>query len=351
MKEAMSKSIVLVLFCLLLFVSFSSRATACPPPCPDCYYWDDYERECVWACGSNICCGGECCNPDNCCLGEECCGSKCCNGVCCDVDRPCCNGVCCDSGYCCGGDICCEGKKCCTQPDPYCCETDETCCDGTCCDSATKKCCDDIGGQGDGYCCDANEICCEGNCCDPDCEFCCSGTCCDETNCEICKNDNCIRAVPTNFHQTHAEDLGNGVLYFEYGWDSTTGDVADLGNCHVGEKVDYPDGNPYYFPSPPWSGGTPNPVLGSMPATWGGCSDTQSPPPFKKPYQAASFTATQIQQYHCGPDCCMGDVSDRSNWETLLSIGSIIRVVSSDGPYWRYSITKSGEYAEIFPLP
>jgi len=183
MKEAMSKSIVSVLFCLLLFVSFSSRATACPPPCPDCYYWDDYESKCVWACGSNICCGGECCNPDNCCSGDECCGSKCCNGVCCDVDRPCCNGVCCDSGYCCGGEICCEGKKCCTQPDPYCCETDETCCDGTCCDSATEKCCDDIGGDDDGYCCNDNETCCEGICC-PEGETCCEGNCCPDGCCE-----------------------------------------------------------------------------------------------------------------------------------------------------------------------
>jgi hypothetical protein len=151
--------------------------------------------------------------------------------------------------------------------------------------------------------------------------------------------------------QTYVEDLGNGVLYFEYLWDSTTGDSNDLGNCRVGEKVDYPGGNPYYWPSPPWSGSNPNPVLGSMPATWGGCSDTHSSKPFIKPYQAASVIATQIEQYHCGPVCCMGDVSDRSNWETLLSIGSIQRWVTGEGDLWRYSIVKSGAYAEIFPLP
>ena len=101
MKEAMSKSIVLVLFCLLLLVSFSSRATACPPACPDCYYWDDCERECVWACtGEETCCGGSCC------------GNECCNDVCCGEDQDCCGGECCDPDDCCGDDCCGPGYEC-----------------------------------------------------------------------------------------------------------------------------------------------------------------------------------------------------------------------------------------------
>jgi len=117
----------------------------------------------------------------------------------------------------------------------------------------------------------------------------------------------------------------------------------------VGEKVDYPGGDPYYWPSPPWSGSNPNPALGNMPGTWGGCTDTHGYKAFTKPYQAASFSATQIEQYHCSP--CMGDVSDRSNWATLESIGSIQRFVTGEGDLWRYSIIKCGAYAEIFPLP
>jgi hypothetical protein len=36
---------------------------------------------------------------------------------------------------------------------------------------------------------------------------------------------------------------------------------------------------------------------------------------------------------------------------TLLDVGSIQRFVTGEGDLWRYSITKSGAYAEIFPLP
>lgn len=224
------------------------------------------------------------------------------------------------------------------------------CCDGTCCDASTRKCCDDIGGDGDGYCCLNGETCCKGTCCDPDCGFCCDGTCCDISNCEICKNDTCVRAVPTNMRQTYAEDLGNGVLYFEYAWDSTTGDLADLGNCSAREKVDYPGGNPYYWPSPPWVGSSPNPTIlpdPPIPGTYGALQDTHSPPGFTTPYQAASVTATQVYQYHCGPSCCMED----GEYSTLLTIGSIQRFVTGEGELWRYSIIKSGAYAEIFPLP
>jgi hypothetical protein len=145
------------------------------------------------------------------------------------------------------------------------------------------------------------------------------------------------------------EDQG-GTLHFEYEWDSTTGDLADLYNCSVREKVDYPGGNPYYWPSPPWVGGVFNPTIlpdPPIPASYGGAVDNHSPPAFKKPYQNASVSATQVYQYHCGPSCCMGN----DDWETLLSIGSIQRFVTGDGTLWRYSIIKSGAYAEIFPLP
>ena len=315
-------------------------------PCPDCY--SCVNCQCDWACGAGqICCNGTCCDSGNCCNSE----------ICCNSDDKCCTDF---GSYCCGPDeMCCKGT---------CCTHDKICCDGTCCNTGSQKCCDDIGGEGDGYCCDPNDICCKGNCCDPnlceDCnsttgecesicdpnEFCCDGTCCDETNCEICKNGTCVRAVPTNMRQTYWEDLGNGVLYFEYAWDSTTGELADLYNCHEGEKVDYPGGNPYYWPSPPWTGSESNPTTACNDARYGGSTDTHSPPGFKKPYQNASVTATQVYQYHCGPACCMGDVSDRSNWETLLNIGPIMRFVTGEDDLWRYSIIKSGKYAEIFPL-
>ena len=151
-------------------------------------------------------------------------------------------------------------------------------------------------------------------------------------------------------HQVSVEDLGNGVLRFKYKWDSTTGDLADLGNCSIREKVDYPGGNPYQWPSPPWGleiCAVPNPTLAPnppIPGTDGALQDTHGAcPNFTIPYQAASFVAMQVYQYQCS---CM------ENWETLLGIGPIYRFVTGEeGGLWRYSIIKSGEYAEIFPLP
>ena len=197
---------------------------------------------------------------------------------------------------------------------------------------------------------DPNKFCCSGtpsgHCC-PTGTTCCNGSCCDPNNYEICKNDICVVAKPTNMRQTYVEDLGNGVLHFVYDWNSTTGDKADLYNCKVREKVDYPGGNPYYWPSPPWAGGyhVDNPTLlpnPPGPATAGHGEDYHSPGTLTPPYQPASFSATQVYQY-CGPS---------GNWETLLSIGSIQRfVIDEGGGLWRYSIIKSGAYAEIFPLP
>jgi len=149
--------------------------------------------------------------------------------------------------------------------------------------------------------------------------------------------------------QVKVVELDFGVLWFKYEWDSTTGYLADLDNCYVGEKVDYPGGNPYYWPSPPWSYSSDNPTVTSDSATVGVGYDTHLPGTFIEPYQLASFTATQVYQYHCSP--CMGDVLDRNNWATLLDIGPIYRFVTGEGTLWRYSIIKSGVYNEWFPLP
>jgi len=219
----------------------------------------------------------------------------------------------------------------------------------TCCGSGSNRGCNCHTENPCLACIDDECVVCEDN----PCKFCCDGQeCCDQTNCEICKDSGCERAVPTNMRETYSEDRGGGVLHFEYAWDSTTGDLNDLGNCFEGEKVDYPGGgDTYYWPSPPWNCSSPNPTTATNPATWGGSQDNHYPGNLTRPYQIASFTSTQVYQYHCGPTCCMGDVSDRSNWETLLSIGPIMRFVIDEDGVWRYSIIKSGEYAEILPLP
>lgn len=255
--------------------------------------------------------------------------------TCCTDDLP--GTYCCDPAQCrtCDYGMCpvCDNDPCMSCCDGTCYNwTTQGCCDGsTIYDRATEKCCND----GLGNTCPNDETCCDGQCCDPDCELCCDGTCCDVSNCEICKNGTCVRAVPTNMHQTYVEDLGNGTLYFEYEWDSTTGDLADLGNCTVGEKVDYPGGNPYYWPSPPWVGSTPNPTIINLSAVGGMLIDTHTTKSFIKPYQNESFSANQIYRYHCGPDCCMNP----GVYVTLLNIGSIFRAVTEgEGDVWRYSI-------------
>jgi hypothetical protein len=65
-------------------------------------------------------------------------------------------------------------------------------------------------------------------------------------------------AYPVNFRQTSVTELPNGVLQFQYAWDSNTGNIADLSNCMVGEIVTYPDGDPFNWPSPPYASNSGN---------------------------------------------------------------------------------------------
>lgn len=158
-------------------------------------------------------------------------------------------------------------------------------------------------------------------------------------------------AIPTNFRQTVGRDAGNGVLHFEYAWDSSTGHLSDLSSsgCTVNENVSYPGGNPFYWPSPPWASGTHtnNPtILPSPPLSGadGALQDDHSPLTFQRPYQAAAFTATQYYQYSC--------TCDHSSNVNLAGPISIARSVSmNSGGIWKYTITKSGVSAYINPLP
>lgn len=359
-----------------VFASDTMGLGPCPGPCQTAV-WNGSNWQCV-GCDSSCCnqvcinnqcqnCGGssnKMCCPDmsHCCsFGQYCCGGECyddSNQVCCgeqlyDIDScmTCSNNnwvpVCpsdatCNDGHCCyaGSTYCSNGYNwgCCwtieceTCVDGFCkvCGGDpnKACCNGQCYDIRTKQCCHDATND---YICDIN------------CKSCCNGSCCDSTKGEICKNGDCVTAVPTNMHQTSVRDLGDGTLEFEYAWDSTTGDKADLAGCTLGEKVDYPGGTPYYYwPSPPWTGRVDNPTILEGSAVTGHGTDDHYPPGFITPYTNASVSANQIYRYRKLP--CITD------YQTLLDIGSILRIVSGSGNLWRYSITKSGAYAEIFPL-
>jgi hypothetical protein len=173
---------------------------------------------------------------------------------------------------------------------------------------------------------------------------------CGEQTLRASRPTTVVCAVPTNFHQTAASDAGGGTLHFDYAWDSSTGRLSDLGQCRVGEKVDY-NAADLPFPSPPFPSGLnpPNPTttpdyagnLGTFPF-----GDNHSTPgTFVKPYSAATVTATQIYRYHC--PCHNSDA-----WTTLLGPHNIVRSVSqSTGTNWKFTITKTGSSATIDPLP
>ncbi|MDO9074798.1 MAG: DUF4157 domain-containing protein [Rubrivivax sp.] len=158
-------------------------------------------------------------------------------------------------------------------------------------------------------------------------------------------------AVPVNFRQTAVSEQAGGTLRFNYAWDSSTGDLADLTDVGVSEKVDYPGSNdPFIWPSPPWTGdvGTPNPTLlpnPPVPGTRGRAVDNHSTLPFLKPYRRASFTARQVYRY--ATPCKNG-----GRPVALSPNINIVRVVKRkpDGNF-QYRITKSGSSAGVDPLP
>ena len=142
-------------------------------------------------------------------------------------------------------------------------------------------------------------------------------------------------AVPTNLRQTAGSDAGGGTLHFEYAWDSSTGKLADLTDCQVGEKVDYTQTE-----DPPFSA-APNPTIIWVAGTNGAMQDNHSSG-VHTPYKASTERATQYYRYRISggtPVNLMGPIA-------------IVREVSlkADGKY-KYRITKSGISAEIDPLP
>src|SRR5687768_5794729 len=100
-------------------------------------------------------------------------------------------------------------------------------------------------------------------------------------------------AVPINFRQTAAANLGNGWLQFEYQWDSSSGNVSDLQTCFIGEIVTYP-GITSSFPHPhPFpSGNHANPTEEEFTAETGGAGDNHRflVNDFRTPYSSAAYT-------------------------------------------------------------
>ncbi|WP_347986711.1 carboxypeptidase-like regulatory domain-containing protein [Methylomonas sp. AM2-LC] len=161
----------------------------------------------------------------------------------------------------------------------------------------------------------------------------------------VCNNGSCVCAIPTNFHQTGVSQNANGVLHFDYAWDSSTGHLSDLSGCTISEKVEYPGASPYPWPSPPWTGSTQNPTILSVPASDGTAQDNHSSLGFLAPYVAASFSATQNYRYTCA--CANGGSPVVINGPITISRS----VTKNANNTYKYTITKSGSSNVINPLP
>lgn len=155
---------------------------------------------------------------------------------------------------------------------------------------------------------------------------------------------NVIHAHPANFRKVQQDGTG-GVLFFEYEWDSDSGDLADLVACKVRENTTY-NGNSgtysagYFDPiDPPFATGSwhlRNPTLNEAAATSGWAIDTHNYFTFTHPLASGGFTANQQYEFHC--DLCM----QPGQWSLLGGPYSITRSVYQTGNGWRYSISKDG---------
>ncbi|HEV2386360.1 MAG TPA: Ig-like domain-containing protein [Candidatus Acidoferrales bacterium] len=159
-----------------------------------------------------------------------------------------------------------------------------------------------------------------------------------------------VVAIPVNYRQT-AESSSGGVLYFTYGWDSSSGSLNDLSACGVFEHVDYPpSGLEYYWASPPYATGThsDNPTVGPsppVPGTQGFAFDQQLNGGFLSPYVYNDFSAAQYYYATC---------SNYNGGAQIYLAGpiSIERTVSQNtNGTWKYVVTKSGYPASVNPLP
>jgi hypothetical protein len=113
-----------------------------------------------------------------------------------------------------------------------------------------------------------------------------------------------VAAIPENWRQTAVRRLADGVVQFDYAWDSDSGVLADLDQVWIGEHVTYSDGGRHVGAGRPWRGNNTDPTIlparapGGL-AVQGVARDTHSSPgglPIAGP--ADSYQATQHYGFH-----------------------------------------------------
>jgi hypothetical protein len=147
-------------------------------------------------------------------------------------------------------------------------------------------------------------------------------------------------AHPINFALGAAHDSGPDAIQIPITWDSSTGNLADLGNCTLREVVNYDP-----IPNPPFLWNPPNPTILTVPGTSGVAQDTHSYPPglrtgITDPRVQGTMVAHQVYQCKCTGAGCTGA------WETIPGqTYTITREVFPEFVWlnpWRYRITKTG---------
>jgi hypothetical protein len=158
-------------------------------------------------------------------------------------------------------------------------------------------------------------------------------------------------AIPVNYRQTAFSVQSSASLHFEYKWDSSTGNLADLSTCQIEEYVTYVGPNPYPWPSPPYLANqvTPWPFLGGTPISAnnpvGLKDDHGHADGWQTPYVFKVVASDQVYQFQC-------PYYQNNQWVQLMPINGQIpidRVVSlpNGNPPWTYTITKSGQSASM----
>jgi len=155
-------------------------------------------------------------------------------------------------------------------------------------------------------------------------------------------------AHPINFRCISASADSEGNLHYEYAWDSSTGNLADLDACTIKERLSY-DGNstgyyskdvngtPCYVLPPPFKGVFANPeIYGGTSGTQGGEGDDQFVPQIPGPYQYGSYTA--IQDYIYTDD--NSNPNNPNDYTVLRGPIDIVRTVWAPDINWVYDITK-----------
>ncbi len=159
-------------------------------------------------------------------------------------------------------------------------------------------------------------------------------------------------AIPTDWTILSETPITTGInansLFFRYSWSSSTGNLADLSTCTVGESVFYPNfpNTPYIWPLP-MVASTVNPGTGGGKSSGSGgyAEDTnQAPDGFQQPYFGSSFTATQRFWWQC-------PYYNNGSQNNFVPDFPIVRKVFKDTDgFWKYQITKSG-YSYTLKLP